>query len=209
MSTRTAIAHQWKSFLRRLLRCGRGASTIEFALTAPVVFFAVTMVIEFALMMFVQALLEGGLREAARYGVTGYVPAGITREDEIKATVARNLAGLVDMSTASISELVYPSFSDVGKPEPFTDQNGNGSYDPGEPFTDVNGNGRWDADMGTAGVGGPGDIVLYTVAIDWRPMTPLVIPYFGTNGKIRMKASVAVRNEPYNGTAVASGGGAP
>ena len=42
-----------------------------------------------------------------------------------------------------------------------------------------------------------------------RPMTPLVIPYFGTNGKIRMKASVAVRNEPYNGTAVASGGGAP
>ncbi len=30
-------------------------------------------------------------------------------------------------------------------PEPFTDTNGNGVWDPGEPFTDVNGNGIYDA----------------------------------------------------------------
>jgi len=195
--------------LGRLLRCARGVSTIEFAVAAPTLFLVATMLIEFAMMMFVQALLEGGLREAARFGVTGYTPAGVTREDQIRQTVASNMAGLVDMSTASVSELIYPSFSDVGKPEPFSDVNGNGAYDSGEPFSDINGNGVWDADMGAAGAGGPSDIVLYTVAVDWRPMTPLVAPLFGSDGKIRMKASVAVRNEPYNGTVVASGGTSP
>ena len=50
--------------------------------------------------------------------------------------------------------LVYESFADIGKPEPFTDQDGNGAYNAGEPFVDVNGNGQWDADMGEAGLGG-------------------------------------------------------
>lgn len=198
-----------RSRLWRLLRCARGVSTIEFAFAGPVVFLAATMLIEFAMMMFVQALLEGGLREAARFGVTGYTPPGVTREDQIKQVIASNMAGLIDMATASVTELVYPSFSDVGKPEPFTDSNGNGHYDSGEPFTDVNGNGVWDADMGASGAGGPEDIVLYTVAVDWHPMTPLVAPLFGSDGKIRMAASVAVRNEPYNGAAVTGGGTSP
>jgi len=195
--------------IRRLLRCIRGVSTIEFAVSAPILFLTAAMLIEFAMMMFVQALLEGGLREAARFGVTGSTPAGVTREDQIRQTVASNMAGLVDMSTATVTELVYPSFSDVGKPEPFSDTNGNGIHDPGEPFTDVNGNGVWDADMGLSSAGGPDDIVLYTVAVDWQPMTALVAPMFGSDGKIRMKASVAVRNEPYNGTSVSGGGTAP
>ena len=47
--------------------------------------------------------------------------------------------------------LVYDSFEDIGKPEPLTDDNGNGSWDDGEAFIDVNGNGVWDEDMGEAG----------------------------------------------------------
>lgn len=192
-----------------LLRCSRGVSAIEFALAAPIIFVVVTMLLEFAMMMFVESLLEGGLREAARYGVTGYTVAGVSREDQIRSIVASNMAGLVDMSSATVTELVYPNFSDVGKPEPFDDLNGNGHYDPGEPFSDVNGNGVWDADMGAAGVGGPGDVVLYTVKVTYEPITPLLLPLFGTDGRIPMQASVAVRNEPYNGTVVAGGGTTP
>lgn len=210
MKSRTFFACGKKAaWPARLLGCARGVSVIEFALAAPVLLLVITMLLEFAMMMFVQALLEGGLREAARYGVTGYTSVGMTREDEIRATVAANMAGLVDMSTATVTERVYPGFSDIGKPEPFTDLNGNGVYDPGEPFTDVNGNGTWDADMGKSGPGGPGDIVLYTVKITYRPITPVLLPLFGTDGRIPLEASVVVRNEPYGGSTMVAGGTTP
>ncbi len=51
--------------------------------------------------------------------------------------------------------------------------------------------------MGEAGLGGPGELVLYTVAVDWSMLTPVVAPLVGEDGKIRVEASVAVRNEPY------------
>jgi hypothetical protein len=91
--------------------------------------------------------------------------------------------------------LVYHSFGDIGQPEPFTDTNHNGVHDAGEPFTDSNGNGTWDPDMGAAGLGGPGDVVLYRMSYDWHIMIPLFRPFFGDS--IRLTANVAVRNEPY------------
>jgi hypothetical protein len=51
--------------------------------------------------------------------------------------------------------------------------------------------------MGVAGLGGSGDIVLYTVTYDWTTWTHLVDPLFGKDGKITLTASTAVRNEPY------------
>ena len=94
--------------------------------------------------------------------------------------------------------MVYDSFDDIGEPEPFTDQEPmNGAYDAGEPFSDTNGNGTWDADMGTAGVGGPGDVVVYTVSYDWPLLTGMLFSWMGTDGKVPLRASIAVRNEPY------------
>lgn len=189
-----------------LARCRRGVSALEFGLAAPVLVLSVAALIELTMMMFVAALLEGGVREAARFGITGFSPLGVSREDRIRQIVAENTIGLVDMATATVSQQIYPGFADVGKPEPFDDQAPvNGVYDIGEPFQDVNGNGQWDSDMGAAGAGGPGDVVLYTIEVDWKPLTPLVAPLFGAAGKIRMRSSVAVRNEPYG--AVANGVG--
>jgi hypothetical protein len=101
------------------------------------------------------------------------------------------------MTSAVVETKIYPSFNDVGKPEPFTDTNSNGQYDAGEPYTDINGNGQWDADMGKAGVGGPSDIVLYKITSDWNLLTPLMVPLMGSGGKMTLSASVAVRNEPF------------
>jgi len=189
-------------------RCRRGVTALEFGLVAPVFALAVGALIDLTMMMFVSALLEGGVREAARFGITGFAPAGISRETRIRQIVADNTVGLVDMGTATVTQKIYPSFADVGKPEPFEDQApANGAYDPGEPYQDVNGNGQWDGDMGAAGAGGPGDVVLYTVEVDWSPLTPIVAPLFGISGKIRMRSSVAVRNEPYDAVAAVGGGG--
>ena len=78
-----------------------------------------------------------------------------------------------------MTTLVYENFGDVGQPEPFTDENGNGAYDAGEAFTDVNGNGGWDEDMGAAGLGGPGDVVVYQMSYDWSIIIPMFRPFFG------------------------------
>jgi hypothetical protein len=191
-----------------LVRCKRGATAIEFALSAPVLFVVVMGAIELAMIMFVSALIEGGVREAARFGITGHSPSGISREDRIRQLVGEHTIGLIDIDSATITQHVYPSFGDVGKPEPFEDLNGNGVYDPGEPFQDINGNGQWDADMGVAGVGGPGDVVLYTVTARWATLAPLITPLLGVDGGIELTASVAVRNEPYD-LLLAGGGGSP
>ena len=182
---------------RRLARCRRGVAALEFALTAPVALLAVCGVIDMSMVMFVSTLAEGGLREASRLGITGYAPAGVSRQDRILQVLSEHTIGLIDMSTATVAFRVYRGFEDIGKPEPYVDANGNGTYDAGESFNDVNGNGVWDADMGTAGVGGPGDVVVYTMTYDWTVLTPLVATVFGNNGAIQMSASVAVRNEPW------------
>jgi Flp pilus assembly protein TadG len=183
--------------LRRLVRNRDGVAATEFAVAAPIVTLSIAGLIELSMVLFVSSLMEGGIRDASRFGITGYVPPGTTREAQIRKLVGDATVGLIDMATAIIDTKVYPSFGDVGKPEPYTDANGNGQYDPGEPFTDANGNGQWDADMGIAGLGGPGEIVLYTVTADWHLMTPLLVPFMGSDGKMVLSASVAVRNEPF------------
>jgi hypothetical protein len=182
---------------RRLAVERSGITALEFGLAAPVVTLSVAGLIELSMVLFVTTLMEGGLREASRYGITGYIPPGTTREDRIKEVLSDATIGLIDIEAAEILTKIYPSFADVGKPEPFTDSNSNGSYDAGEPYTDVNGNGQWDADMGEAGLGGPGAIVVYQISADWTLLTPLLVPFMGTDGKMRLSASVAVRNEPY------------
>jgi Flp pilus assembly protein TadG len=183
--------------LRRLIGDRDGVAAIEFAMAVPIVALTVAGLIELSMVIFVSSLMEGGIRDAARFGITGYVPPGTTRDAQIRKLVGDATAGLIDMAAAVIDTKVYPSFSDVGQPEPFTDDNGNGQFDAGESYNDVNGNGQWDTDMGAAGLGGPSDIVLYTVTADWHLMTPLLVPFMGTGGKMTLSASVAVRNEPY------------
>ncbi len=178
-------------------RCRRGVAAIEFGLAAPVVFLAIAGLMDLSAVMFVQSLMEGALREASRYGITGYVPDGTTREAEIRRIIADNTLGLIDMDRLRIETLVYPGFDDVGQPEPFLDANHNGVRDPGESYTDINGNGQWDADMGTAGLGGPGAVVEYKISYDWHVLTPLTVSFMGDNGVMPLSASMSVRNEPY------------
>ncbi len=183
--------------MRALARCRRGVAAIEFALAAPVVFLSVAGLMDLSTIMFVQSLMEGALRDASRYGITGYVPDGTTREQEVRQIIAQDTLGLLNMDAVRIETLVYPGFDDVGQPEPFVDANGNGTRDPGESYTDINGNGQWDSDMGAAGLGGPGSVVEYKVSYDWHVLTPLTAAFIGDHGTLTLTASISVRNEPY------------
>ncbi|MEW5703206.1 MAG: TadE family protein [Pseudomonadota bacterium] len=193
---REAIKNIWN--IGKLLRSEGGVTAIEFAFAMPIVAVALIGLIEFAMIMFVTTLMEGGLREAARFGITGFAPAGVSREQRILDILADRTLGLVDVNQAEITTLIYPAFDDIGKPEPYTDDSpANGSYDAGEAFVDINGNGQWDADMAAAGAGGPGDIVVYRITYDWEMLTGLLDNFIGQGGAIRLTASIAVQNEPF------------
>ena len=195
MPARTSL--RLMATMKRLRRNRKGSAVTEFAIAAPVVIMAIVGIIEFSMILFVSSLLEGGLREASRFGLTGFQPNGLTRDERILKIVEDHTHGLVDSTAVNLSTLVYPSFDSIGQPEPFTDENSNGTFDAGEPYMDINGNNQWDPDMGAAGLGGPEDIVLYTIEYDWQLITGLLNGVIGNDGRIGLRASVVVRNEPY------------
>lgn len=176
-----------------------GSTLMEFAFAAPVLVTLVIASMEFGTIMLTSTLMEASLREAARFGITGQQVQNSTRLEEIIRIIDERTLGLVDMAQANVDILVYPSFSDIGRGEDYVDGNANGAYDIGETFTDENANGTWDADIGAAGSGESGDIVVYRLRYDWQVMTPLATHFVGTDGSIGLNASIVVRNEPWDG----------
>jgi len=174
----------------------QGATAVEFAFVFPMIAMLVVAVVEFGMILFVGVLMESGLRDASRYGITGYEESGVSRLDRIVQIAGEHTLGLVDMATAEFEVLVYPGFGDVGG-ENFVDGNGNGTYDAGETFTDRNGNSVWDSDIGVPGPGDAGDVVIYRIRYDWPLLTPFAATFIGSGATIPIRASVAVRNEPW------------
>ena len=180
--------------LARLRMDSSGAAAVQFAVLAPAMLLLLVGSFEVSMMLFVAGTMESAVLAASRAGVTGFTEDGVSREERIRDIILDRTLGFVDMDEAVIRTLVYSSFDQIGQPEPFTDENANGAHDAGESFTDVNGNGQWDDDMGSAGLGGPGDIVLYDIEYETGALTNLFEPIFG---QIVHRAAVAVRNEPF------------
>jgi hypothetical protein len=176
---------------------------------------------EISLCMASLVTLEGGLKEASRYGITSqtptaaqmaaiepYVPDAFASADnrtkQIMAILNRSTLDLINLDTATISTSVYGSFSAVKDGEPYSDVNGNGIYDAGETYSDMNCNGSRDAaGAASAGVGVSGNIVVYTVNYNWQVLTPIVGEFLGEPDpdnvgryRIPMTASIVVKNEP-------------
>lgn len=182
---------------RRLLRDSEGVTAVEFAFIAPIFLLTVLGIMEVSMIAFATSLLEGGLREAARFGITGLAANNGSREQRIVEIINEHGAGIVTVSPVDVTTRTYANFTDIGDPEPYVDTNGDGSYSPGEPFTDVNCSGAWEEDMGQSGAGDGGDVVIYEVLYEHRLMTGVLLPIFGQGGKFPISASVAVRNEPF------------
>ncbi len=172
-----------------------GQAMVEFAFIAPALLGLLCGIFEFSGILFAQTILEGGARQASRFGITGSSTEGLSREDLILNIVDENAYGIIETDDIRMETLVYQSFADVGQAEPFTDANNNGTFDEGEAFDDINGNGSWDEDMGVPGLGGAGDIVVYRLQYDWQIMIPLFRPVFGD--AVALDANIAVRNEPF------------
>ncbi len=176
----------------------RGSAMVEFALIAPAFVALVAGILEFSGVYFAQTLLEGGVREASRFGIIGSSASAEAGQAKIRKIIEKNAFGVIDADRIRVATLTYGSFGAVGKPEPFDDINGNGRFDPdeGETYEDVNANGTHDDDQGRSGLGAGGEVVLYRLAYDWDIMIPIFQPVFGE--QVTLEASVAVRNEPFD-----------
>jgi Flp pilus assembly pilin Flp len=175
---------------RRFWQDTQGATVVEFALVAPVVMFLVMATIEMSYVTMARSALEAAVRDAARRGGVEDFQRTVTDENGDEQTVCisqqqrvedavrrkMDLFLVDDSGELEITSQVYSNFTTIDSPEPFTDANSNGSYDGGEPFNDINGNGQHDADMGAAGLGGPGDVVQYEVTFPLRSLFGMSLP---------------------------------
>lgn len=173
-------------------------TAVEFAFIAPVLLILLFAIIEFSLVMLTNNLMESATSISSRLGKTGFAQSGQSREETILQSVRTRVGSLIDPAYLNVTTKVYSTFSQIGVPEPWTDKNGNGIPETGE-YDDINGNGTYDTDIGRAGYGGAGDIVVYTVTYPWSIQTPLIRELIGDKeGNIMLSTKAVVKNEPYD-----------
>ena len=179
--------------LRQLRRDERGAYMIEFALVMPTFLLLTMATFDFGMQMYAKAVLAGAVEEAARASTLEASAANQSAvDDKVRAAVGR----VASYALLSFDRSAYQDFSSVGKPEDFTDTNGNGVRNPGECYQDANGNGQWDNDRGEHNNGGAGDAVLYRVTMTYDR----IFPAWKMLGQPQSKAitvSTVMRNQPY------------
>ncbi len=172
-----------------------GATVVEFALIAPILFLLMMGIIEFGLIFFLNVMLQGAVDTASRLGKTGFAPAGVTRDSWLREQIRENMAyDMVNVDDLNISMLWYRGMQDVGQPEPCLVTTCTAGSPPGD-FQDINGNGVWDADMGIDGSGGGSMSVAYRVSYDWDIFTPIMREYLGNT--ITLSSVAIVRNEAF------------
>ncbi|HEX5183141.1 MAG TPA: TadE/TadG family type IV pilus assembly protein [Allosphingosinicella sp.] len=179
----------------RIVRDESAVTIIEFGIVAPVMLLMLMGFFDLAHTEYSRSVLQGAMQMAAR---SSTLESGLSSSAAIDTAVENQVKRVVgSAATFTVSRLSYTDFGDVGKPEPYTDTNGNGQYDRGECYEDDNGNGQWDSDMGAAGQGGADDAVLYTVTASYKRMFPMA-RLLGWPANQTITASTVLRNQPYD-----------
>lgn len=186
-------------YLARLISDRRGVTIVEFAIVLPAMLTLICGAIEFGHMLFARVVLEGAVTEAARLATASLETKEAQRTEIMRASITKSMSDFPTAPSKSIviTTTVYRDFS-TAFPETYTDTNGNGQYDPGEPYIDRNQNRVWDNATPVSGstLGGPGDVVSYTVRFPKRVLFGFLNSIVGdASGAIPLSASTVVRNE--------------
>lgn len=175
----------------------RGAAAIEFAMVAPVLVVFMMGIGDLLYGIYVRSIVLGAVQKAGR-DATLQSNASTTATDAIDADVMTMVKRVAPKATYVSTRENYTTFSNVDKPEPFTDKAGGtaGKYDPGECFSDTNGNGIWSADGSRVGVGGANDVAQYTITVTYPRVFPVAnLLGWGTTGAVT--AQTVMKNQPY------------
>jgi Flp pilus assembly pilin Flp len=184
-----------KQSLRRLAGDTGGATIIEFAVVAPVLFLMLMGLFDVAHTQYTSSLVHGEMQRAARQLT---LENANSQMEMVDAKVRSQLRQVLPPSaTIEFEKLSHFDFSDIAEPEEIVGGNGDQICDPGEMYIDDNDNSRWDADRGKDGIGGARDAVLYTAIITYPRMFPLY-GMIGAPEEIQLEVSTVLRNQPYD-----------
>lgn len=183
--------------LRRLAgalrRSDRAVSAVEFALAAPFLILMIVGTFELAHAWYVRTVLFGAVNGAAR---SSSLQSAQATQDGIDEAVRQAVIDVMPKATVTFDRRNYSEYSDVSRPEDFTDSNLNGEYDTGECFEDENANHSWDEDVAADGVGGAKDVVLYSVNVSYDEMFGIG-EALGLPSHRKINASTFLRNQPF------------
>ncbi|MEM6907994.1 MAG: TadE/TadG family type IV pilus assembly protein [Pseudomonadota bacterium] len=187
-----------KTFARQVgsaLRDERGATLTEFGLVAPVLCVLIMGIFDMAHTQYTSGLVNGAMQKAGR-DLT-LENAG-SRQTSIDQAVINQIQTVTPSNaTVTLEKLSHFDFSDIGEPEQFTDNDGDGVCNNNEPFEDSNNNGQWDPDRGASGIGGARDAVLYTATVSYPRLFPMA-GLVGMSDNVTLSASTVLRNQPYD-----------
>jgi Flp pilus assembly protein TadG len=169
--------------LCRLRKNQEGATAIEFAMVAPVLFMMIFGVIDCGLLLTTQSALEGATSSAAREykALSRSTNATGASAGTIRNMVIQYGGGLVEAGrTRVVMQRLNSGFGNAGMPD-------------GESVT------------GSAGqTWSNGDVVQYRVYYDFKVFTPFLAGVIGDErGMVPLMASTVVQNEP----TIGAGGG--
>lgn len=153
-----------------------GATAIEFALVAPLLFLLIFGTIEYGIIMFVSSVVEGGTANAARMAKTG---VGRSTDSNPEARAAQDRERIENLILERGGNLLDRDNLEV-------------IMTPASVETGANPDG-----LNT--VGGAGEMVTYTSTYTWNVLTPIMRQFLGDDeGQIRLRAVTVVYNEPYD-----------
>ncbi|HEY8608163.1 MAG TPA: TadE/TadG family type IV pilus assembly protein [Noviherbaspirillum sp.] len=144
-----------------------GASVVEFALVAPVLFFFLCGIVEMCVLFWVNLTMQHVTREAARYAVTGRSDL-----DPDAARPQRHVAVLERIRASSM-----------------------GLYERLRPVVNGVAYGRNAQDYASL-FGEPGQVFVLKIDCAWPVMTPLLKPFF-QDGTYRFSVATTMRNEAF------------
>lgn len=177
--------------LRALLANNSGATMVEFAFIATPLMIILLALTDFGYRSYAGAIVEGTLQQAARLATVGD-KTGAQIDDYVRTKLTAFNSG----ATITINKSNYYRFSNVGKSETITNDNGNGVWDSGECYEDIANFGTWDSVAGRNGLGGSDDIVWYTVTFTFNRLVPLG-GFLGWSDTETISANTVMRNQPY------------
>lgn len=170
-------------FLSRLKRAKGGATAVEFAFVALPFFLLLYAILDIALIFVASTTLENGLVAAARQIRTGQAQAANMTAAQFRTLVCDEISMLLGCDARlGLDVRKYSGFGNVQFPAAL-DESGNMT-------------GNLTFDPGTAG-----DVVVVRAFYTWPMMTPTVGTQFVNmaGGHRLLEATIAFRNEPFNG----------
>ncbi|GMN13618.1 hypothetical protein MTsPCn7_13940 [Altererythrobacter sp. MTPC7] len=180
------------AILRRFSNDQSGATLMEFGLIAPVLMTLLMGIFDISYNIYATAILEGAMQEAGRNSTIENATTST-----IDNRVEEQVHAAVPNASITFARTAYAEYTDIGRPEDFTDLNSDGVCNDGEPFEDVNANGVYDTDRGLSGQGGARNAVVLKATMTFDRFFP-VASFVGLPSTYTTSSTTVLRNQPYD-----------